>query len=128
MKRNLQNLRSGITKAVQQRRFLFDQLRVNSLKKQARKAALEKIGAAIFLNEETSSSSSRNRAKWRKEARRDEHHLFREDEKDDMDLYYDDDYEKDSDTESQFEGKHNGDDEYDDVSETSLDFEGKNRD
>ena len=77
------------------RRFLFDQYKVDARKRKARKKALEKIGAAVFDDpaQSVSDSMRSSTGSWKAAARKDEHGIFRDDEKEELELYDDDDFE-----------------------------------
>ena len=61
MRNRLQKLREDVEKAVANRVYLFDQHKIQKRKEQARRAALEKVGAAVFNS--TDNENWKNRAK-----------------------------------------------------------------
>ena len=77
--------------AVDNRVYLFDQHKIQKRKEQARRAALEKVGAAVF--------NSQDGKNWKNKAKKDKSGLFRDDEKESMDVYDDEDYANDEDFE-----------------------------
>ena len=84
MRNRLQKLREDVEKAVANRVYLFDQHKIQKRKEQARRAALEKVGAAVF--------NSTDNENWKNRAKRDKTGLFEEEEKAAMDVYEDEDY------------------------------------
>ena len=95
MKAQRKRLEDSVANAVSKRRFLFDQYKVDARKRDARKNALEKIGAAVFDAPKTGKGS------WKTTARKDEHHLLQANEREEMELYdddYGDDFEGDDET------------------------------
>ena len=95
MREQLKRLKASVANAVSKRRFLFDQYKVDARKREARKKALEKIGAAVFDNpaQSVSDSMRSSTGSWKAAARKDEHGIFRDDEKEELELYDDDDFE-----------------------------------
>jgi hypothetical protein len=91
MQRRLQKLREDVQRAVDNRVYLFDQHKIQKRKEQARRAALEKVGAAVF--------NSQDGKNWKNKAKKDKSGLFRDDEKESMDVYDDEDYANDEDFE-----------------------------
>ena len=85
MKENLKRLRDDVERAVANRVYLFDQHKLQKRKEEARRAALEKVGAAVFK------SSDGKKKGWKKNARVDQSGIFNNEEKEDMDVYDDDD-------------------------------------
>ena len=85
MKANLKTLRENVERAVQNRVYLFDQHKLQKRKEEARRAALEKVGAAVFK------SNDGKKKGWKKNARVDKSGIFNNEEKEDMDVYDDDD-------------------------------------
>ena len=94
MRAQLKRLKTSVANAVSKRRFLFDQYKVDARKRDARKAALEKIGKAVFDVPMDGGSSSHN-SSWKASAKKDEHRLLNNDEKEEMELYDDDEFEGD---------------------------------
>ena len=92
MRAQLKRLKTSVANAVSKRRFLFDQYKVDARKRDARKAALEKIGKAVFDVPMDGGSSSHN-SSWKASAKKDEHRLLNNDEKEEMELYDDDEFE-----------------------------------
>jgi hypothetical protein len=90
MREQLKRLKTSVANAVSKRRFLFDQYKVDARKRDARKAALEKIGKAVF-----NTPSSEKGGSWKETAKKDEHRLLNNNEREEMELYddYDDDFE-----------------------------------
>jgi hypothetical protein len=86
MKANLKRLRDDVARAVENRVYLFDQHKLQKRKEQARRAALEKVGAAVFK------SNDGNKKGWKKNARVDKSGIFNNEEKEDMEVYDEDDY------------------------------------
>ena len=98
MREQLKRLKASVANAVSKRRFLFDQYKIDARKKEARKKALEKIGAAVFdapADRSVSDSLRSSSGSWKSAARKDEHNIFREDEKEELELYDDDEFEDD---------------------------------
>jgi hypothetical protein len=96
MRAQLKRLKESVASAVSKRRFLFDQYKMDARKKEARKKALERIGAAVFdapVGEDVGDSMRSSTGSWKAAARKDEHSIFREDEKEELELYDDDDFE-----------------------------------
>ena len=85
MKANLKTLRENVERAVQNRVYLFDQHKLQKRKEEARRAALEKVGASVFK------SNDGKKRGWKKNARVDKSGIFNNEEKEDMDVYDDDD-------------------------------------
>ena len=86
MKENLKRLRDDVERAVANRVYLFDQHKLQKRKEEARRAALEKVGAAVFK------SNDGKKKGWKKNARVDQSGIFNNEEKEDMDVYDDDEY------------------------------------
>lgn len=96
MEARLKRLRESIDKAVANRRYLFDQHKLDKRKQLARRKALETVGAAVF-----SSTDGDEDRDWKDAARKDKSGLFKDEEKEEMEIYDDDDddYAKDDDFE-----------------------------
>jgi hypothetical protein len=97
MREQLKRLKTSVANAVSKRRFLFDQYKVDARKRDARKKALEKIGAAVF-------DAPQGGKSWKSTAMKDEHRLLNNNEREEMDLY-DDEYGDDDDFEDDGETK-----------------------
>ena len=92
MQNRLRKLREDVQRAVDNRVYLFEQHKIQKRKEQARRAALEKVGAAVF--------SSQDGKNWKNKAKVDKSGIFRDDEKEAMDVYDDEEYEDDEDCEN----------------------------